>query len=72
MKRKNKSVSFDLTDAYEKQLLEHAEKAENGKYSKYIKRLIANDMKGFKEQPIHATIVVDTENDDKDAMSGFL
>lgn len=41
--RKNKSISFDLTDEFEKSLLEHAEKEDNGRFSRYIKRLIADD-----------------------------
>lgn len=41
--RKNKSISFDLTDAYEKDLLDYAERTDRGKFSRYIKRLIAED-----------------------------
>lgn len=41
--RKNKSTSFNLDDMYEKELLEHAEKQENGNFSRYVKRLIVRD-----------------------------
>lgn len=40
--RKCKTTSFDLTDPYEVELLDHTIK--QGKYSKYIKRLIAEDV----------------------------
>lgn len=46
MSRKTKSISFDLTDAHEKGLLEYVESKERGKFSRYIKRLIAEDKKG--------------------------
>lgn len=47
-KRKNKSTSFDLTDEYELELLKFAEGRENGRFSKYIKRLIAQDRDGIR------------------------
>lgn len=51
--RKNKTVSFKLSDAYEKKLLAYAESVdEHGDYSKYIKRLIGRDMEGQKRPPI--------------------
>lgn len=42
--RKIKSVSFDLTDPYEAKLLKFVE--EQGKFSKYAKRLFIRDMEG--------------------------
>lgn len=44
-----KPVSFSLKDEFEVELLKHAEKVFNGKkrdFSKYVKRLIAEDMRG--------------------------
>lgn len=41
MSRQCKTVSFDLEDAFERQLLEHASKE---KFSRYVKRLIARDL----------------------------
>lgn len=53
--RKNKPVSFNLKDEFDLKLLEHAElinpltgKARN--FSKYVKRLIEEDMKGDKRE----------------------
>lgn len=37
-------VSFNLLDEYEKELFKHATKEVNGKFSKYIKRLIERDL----------------------------
>ncbi len=51
IRRKNKSVSFRLVDAYEIKLLAWAESDENGDYSKYVKRLIARDMEGNGRPP---------------------
>lgn len=55
MSRKNKPVSFNLTDEFDLKLLEHAEMPNplNGKarnFSKYVKRLIEEDMKGDKSE----------------------
>jgi hypothetical protein len=42
--RKVQPVSFSLDDQFEKALLEHA--LSNGKFSKYVKRLIQRDKEG--------------------------
>lgn len=72
--RKNKTTSFDLTDEYESRLLAHAEKSANGRYSRYIKRLIANDMEASQASstiPNHAALPV-LKEPDEEAMNGFL
>lgn len=46
MTRKVKTISFSFVSEYDSRLLEYAEKAERGSFSKYIKRLIDNDMHG--------------------------
>lgn len=42
--RKNKSISFDRDDPYQKKLLEYAEEKRHGNFSVYIKQLIAERM----------------------------
>lgn len=70
MTRKNKSISFDLTDGFEKKLLEYVEMDDKGKFSKYIKRLIANDMQG---RPMHPVSVMHVEPEDEDdSTEGYL
>lgn len=67
--RKCKTVSFDLKDGFEKDLLQHAEK--KGKFSKYIKRLIQKDREGgvaIAAAPIDQV----PDNYNQDAMAGFL
>lgn len=44
MNRKNKSVSFNLSDKFEAKLLSHAD--DYSCFSTYVKRLIQNDMQG--------------------------
>lgn len=49
--RKNKPVSFNLTDEFDLKLLDHAEQVnplsnKKRNFSKYVKRLIEEDMKG--------------------------
>lgn len=44
MARVSKGVSFSEIDPYEMTLWEHARK--QGKFAKYVKRLIARDMEG--------------------------
>lgn len=67
--RKTKSISFDLTDSYETQLLEHAEN--QGKYfSRYIKRLIDRDRNNVPVAPVITTPIA--QNDDLDDMNSFL
>lgn len=66
--RKCKTVSFDLEDAFELELLEHAES--NGKFSKYIKRLIDKDKNGANitaPDPIKN----DISDEDKSAMDSY-
>ncbi|KAA0944046.1 hypothetical protein FQ087_18140 [Sporosarcina sp. ANT_H38] len=76
--RKTKSISFDLTDEYEKGLLEFAEsKEDKGKFSRYIKRLIAQDRDGSirtSSMPVMPEIPVmeEQEEDEDDTMGGFL
>jgi len=55
--RKNKPVSFNLKDEFDLELLAHAEqvnpltgKARN--FSKYVKRLIEDDMKGGSQRKV--------------------
>lgn len=43
-KRKIKTVSFDVTDPGEKEILDYVEK--KGKFSPYVKRLLFSDMRG--------------------------
>ena len=80
--RRNKSVSFDLDDEFEDELLKFAEKDYNGRkrnFSKYVKRLIADDKKGGKPNGYPTQYVQDPVKDDKDfytmevkdAMSSF-
>ncbi|WP_274307010.1 hypothetical protein [Solibacillus daqui] len=87
MNRKNKAVSFNTGDPHELALVEHAERVNplTGKpqnFSKYVKRLIEEDMK--KEQsgnhPTGYTIIDSPKfNEDEDytlevksAMNSFL
>lgn len=67
--RTNKSVSFDLDDEFEVELLKHSEKLFNGKkrnFSKYVKRLIADDMKDGSSGGYPTKAVDDPVNEDKD------
>lgn len=68
MSRKCKTISFDLTDGFERDLLDHAEA--NGKFSKYIKRLIQEDKNGSTRMPMMEKFEV--EDADDDAMESFL
>ena len=56
-RRRNKSISFRLLDAYEERLLMWAESDERGDFSKYIKRLIGRDMEG-QSRPPAATVSI--------------
>lgn len=71
--RKNKSVSFRLVDAYERELLAWAESNERGDYSKYIKRLISRDMEGrgyVKPDPMNRVpTIIDVGNANEDFSS---
>ena len=44
--RKTKSISFNLVETHEKELLAYVEDKQRGNFSRYIKRLIAQDMAG--------------------------
>ena len=71
--RKTKSISFDLTDAHEKGLLEYVENEERGKFSRYIKRLIAQDRDGgarVYSAPVAPAVIEQDEDDD--LMGGYL
>lgn len=74
MSRRNKSCSFDLTDPYEKKLLEYAEEKRHINYSVFIKQLIAermeNEERGLTRRPVAETSVV--ENEVKVVTDGFL
>lgn len=79
MTRKVKTISFSLVSEYDSRLLEYAERAERGSFSKYVKRLIDDDMRvGQRVDVPMAEIVpvndsvVDQRDDEADAMSGFL
>lgn len=80
MSRKNKSTSFNLNDAYELELLKHAEQQENGNFSRYVKRLIVKDRDGslsainqINVAPTKKEAVkLDASKEDIDAMSDFL
>lgn len=76
MSRKVKTVSFSLVSEYDSQLLEYAERDARGSFSKYIKRLIDDDMRGGKRiaAPVHSVqyVEVPEADDDEEAMSGFL
>lgn len=68
MMRKCKTVSFDLTDTFEAGLLAHAEA--NGKFSKYIKRLIQQDKNGVAAKN-PAPFNEPANDDDEDAAHTF-
>ena len=59
--RQNKSISFNTLDPFDLGLLEHAEKINHltGKkqnFSSYVKRLIADDMRGGANRAFLATM----------------
>ena len=74
MSRKCKTVSFDMEDKHEEDLLKHVES--QGKFSRYVKRLIANDMedKSIVSNTASINNEDNSEKDDytKEAMSKFL
>lgn len=79
MTRKVKTISFSLVSEYDSRLLEYAERAERGSFSKYVKRLIDDDMRDSKHVDVQiaevAPVNVQVDNpvdDEADAMSGFL
>lgn len=68
--RKCKTTSFDLSDPFEKELLEYAE--QQGKFSRYIKRLIEKDKEGAFLPPTFNQQFAPEGKPDFDAMSTFL
>lgn len=71
MSRRCKTVSFDLSDKFEEELLEYAEA--QGKFSRYVKRLIEDDRK----RKLNMNYDNGSNEEEKDdytlnAMSGFL
>ena len=82
MSRNNKSVSFNTKDELDVTLLAHAEKINSltGKprnFSKYIKKLIEDDMKPNLEKSSNyeKSTIIETEeytNEVKNAMNSFL
>jgi hypothetical protein len=70
--RKCKTTSYDTDDLFEAELLEFAEK--QGKYSKYVKRLIAEDKtKKEKEQiPVQDPEPIIEESEPKGDIDSFL
>lgn len=88
MSRKNKTMSFNVSDPHDLALLEHAEKVNplTGKprnFSKYVKRLIEEDMKRGHSGGNNNTggfTIIDSHNEEneeytldvKNAMNSFL
>ena len=78
--RCNKTISFNLNDLDDLQLFEHALKVNplTGKpqnFSKYVKRLIENDIKGISKYITTTSIVEGEKTIDeevKNAMTSFL
>lgn len=67
MKPTSITVSIDLMDEFEASLLKHV--ISKGNRSKYLKRLIYNDMIGVKMQI--ATTVMEEEYENEEAVNGF-
>lgn len=78
MSRKNKTISFNLDDPHELELFEHAEKINplTGKqqnFSKYVKRLIEDDIRKKTQSNIIFTNNHEEDTSEiQDAMSSFL
>lgn len=73
--RKVKSISFNVHDPYEKELFEHAERLNplTGKqwnFSKYVKKLIENDIRGVTTHTQPQPPLEDSET--LEAMSSFM
>ncbi|MDW0112149.1 hypothetical protein QT711_03060 [Sporosarcina saromensis] len=68
-------VSFNLKDEYERELFEFAKQPENGRFSLFIKRLIAEE-RSRREAPIIPQAPVQVmkvdHEDNKQAAKGFL
>lgn len=67
-------ISFNLRDCYEKELFNHAYKAEHGEFSKYIKRLIDRDRESDKVISTSNNHPTTPNNSEEDviAAEGFL
>jgi hypothetical protein len=62
----NKSVSFNMLDPFQAQMIKHVEQYPN--FSAYIKRLIQRDMEnGTKKAPIQPNVI----NGGKNAFNNF-
>lgn len=76
MSRKCKTVSFDLLDKHEVELMEYAEN--QGKFSRYVKRLINDDMnkklenKNDNDNSNNGTSEDKKDNYTLEAMNGFV
>jgi len=69
--RQPKSISFDLTDAFEVGLLNYAEDKKHGNFSEFVKRLIARHMDDEnRAQPVN--LIPHEPDDEQDTMAGFL
>jgi len=69
--RQSKSSSYNLTDAYEVELLNYAEDPEHGNYSEFVKRAIAFYRESRKAIPI-SVVSSETEEVDEESVLGFL
>jgi hypothetical protein len=68
------SCSFDITDEVEVKLFNHVQSKGKGKISRYIRRLIYNDVMNIHNpNPIAAVAPVENEmSDDVEALEAFL
>lgn len=75
MSRKNKSVSFSLSDQFEQELLTYAEDKSKGMFSRYVKRLIVKDRDGHNivsTPHVNSTSPINKTQEEKEIMSSFL
>jgi hypothetical protein len=63
------TASIDLTDEFEVSLVKHV--ISKGNRSKYLKRLIYNDMIGVKQMVTTTVYEDEEEDDDIEAIEGF-
>lgn len=71
--RKIVSFSFDLADDVELKMYNHLVSKGPGRRSRYIRRLIYDDLMGVKNLITTTTHIVEEESsEDFDAMQGFL
>ncbi|MEK4255399.1 hypothetical protein [Ureibacillus sp. FSL K6-2830] len=69
-RRKIIPISLNLNDEIDLRLLEHLNK--KGNRSKYLKRLIYDDLMGVKKLITTAVHVEEEHDEDLDSMKGFL